>query len=915
MFKKNGWIAVLLLVAMAMVFIGCEDRPKPYIPPPTFEGNALKISTGSIDWGGGFDLHNKNFNFAAGDVIIVEGYVDGVLGAKMMINIRIAGIRDVLSGSNDEPATTFSPGSSFKAEYTIQASDIEHLTAIPSWGGEPGIRIGARNSGAVYVLTDVILKRGSNILFDLSDYIADMDAGPISASDLFDPSIGFADAGAPTVTFEIISAAAVVPCKNDECRCFDCDSNCPCWDVDDGCECEVATTYEYHLDAVNGEAYEDGVFYLNLNDYKQVGAVNSNVPALTTGVGGGLTANSISLNFTQNNQRVNFKLEDWQAALILGAGNVTVTMEGTATATGTDTTTVRNFRYHFTDAKAGANWNSTNSFDAAAFADIKDEKRLSFSGNKSADTVQFFTIQQTVAAATTLKIDWIKVEIGAPEAITDIDFKLFSPAAGAPAQTEVKGTGFTGTVTWYPELTNGKFSVNTQYFASISFDAQAGYFFASDASVDMDNSDATIGTFNVASRSVMTGMFPATSWDLEPDIAAGAIDGILNLSYEKVRNSTTLFSMATDLVGPLDAQGYADGIIAAGGGNTNMILVAGGINRINRTANWNGVDVIIGTSRDGKTGLNFNPAVDRIKVTAFGYLLGDVGGEVKLAEPDPGYANLPGNDAAMNVGKNGAFMLSAELPRNYLQNQNSFRIQAATDVTGFRVTLIEIEKIGEHSVTPVTISAVPLNAPIVGLTPETAAIETFQFESGAVSWAPSGAAAGDTEYVATMTLTAKHKYTLEGIAANFFTVVGSKSVVFAPATGLLTVTFEKALVLEPIELTNFATQVGGYGATYADGKWTFPNNYQRAGFAIGETITGAAYPNVTIEYTSSGAMGRVGFFLDGTQVGGWTDLPVDEDAEFTINTPAGAFNRITFESKDAGAVELELTLITFNPVE
>jgi hypothetical protein len=83
-----------------------------------------------------------------------------------------------------------------------------------------------------------------------------------------------------------------------------------------------------------------------------------------------------------------------------------------------------------------------------------------------------------------------------------------------------------------------------------------------------------------------------------------------------------------------------------------------------------------------------------------------------------------------------------------------------------------------------------VTVPVTGGTPVAAITGNAQY-SGTVTWSPSvsGTFAHKTEYTATITLTAKAGYTLEGVAANFFTVAGTISVSNAANSGIVTVVF------------------------------------------------------------------------------------------------------------------------------
>lgn len=84
---------------------------------------------------------------------------------------------------------------------------------------------------------------------------------------------------------------------------------------------------------------------------------------------------------------------------------------------------------------------------------------------------------------------------------------------------------------------------------------------------------------------------------------------------------------------------------------------------------------------------------------------------------------------------------------------------------------------------------VGVTAPVVGETPVTAITEGKQF-TGTVTWSPEGSTfAASTVYTATITLTPKAGYKLDGVAANFFTAAGATSVSNGANSGVVTAVF------------------------------------------------------------------------------------------------------------------------------
>jgi formylglycine-generating enzyme required for sulfatase activity len=82
-----------------------------------------------------------------------------------------------------------------------------------------------------------------------------------------------------------------------------------------------------------------------------------------------------------------------------------------------------------------------------------------------------------------------------------------------------------------------------------------------------------------------------------------------------------------------------------------------------------------------------------------------------------------------------------------------------------------------------------VTVPVHGAIAVTKITATEQF-TGTVSWRPSHATfAAETGYTATITLTARPGYTLEGVPDNFFTVAGATSVSNSADSGVLTAAF------------------------------------------------------------------------------------------------------------------------------
>lgn len=103
------------------------------------------------------------------------------------------------------------------------------------------------------------------------------------------------------------------------------------------------------------------------------------------------------------------------------------------------------------------------------------------------------------------------------------------------------------------------------------------------------------------------------------------------------------------------------------------------------------------------------------------------------------------------------------------------------------VAIFGLEEAERVTVTEPAIGGV--TAPVIGETPVTAITEGKQF-TGTVTWSPEVSTfAASTVYTATITLTPKVGYKLDGVAANFFTVAGATSVSNGANSGVVTAVF------------------------------------------------------------------------------------------------------------------------------
>ena len=173
------------------------------------------------------------------------------------------------------------------------------------------------------------------------------------------------------------------------------------------------------------------------------------------------------------------------------------------------------------------------------------------------------------------------------------------------------------------------------------------------------------------------------------------------------------------------------------------------------------------------------------KLKAEGYKIG--AGGVQLG--------LPSDSSTVNTQAVVAAALTIVKTAVYAPNKNTntagYTIITISAVTApsrdLTVAIFGLEEAERVTVTEAAIEGV--TAPVVGEKPVTAITEGKQF-TGTVTWSPEVSTfAASTVYTATITLTPKVGYKLDGVAANFFTIAGAASVSNGANSGVVTAVF------------------------------------------------------------------------------------------------------------------------------
>lgn len=95
----------------------------------------------------------------------------------------------------------------------------------------------------------------------------------------------------------------------------------------------------------------------------------------------------------------------------------------------------------------------------------------------------------------------------------DLSVAIAKPAKGGTPETTITGTNYTGSITWTPADTGGKFAANTAYTAKVELTANTGYQFASDVNpiVAGSTSVTDVNVTDSGSKLEFKATFPKTN--------------------------------------------------------------------------------------------------------------------------------------------------------------------------------------------------------------------------------------------------------------------------------------------------------------------------------------------------------------------------------------------------------------------
>jgi hypothetical protein len=333
----------------------------------------------------------------------------------------------------------------------------------------------------------------------------------------------------------------------------------------------------------------------------------------------------------------------------------------------------------------------------------------------------------------------------------------------APVTTITETDQYTGTVTWRPD--DNSFAAATAYTATITLTPKTGYTLEGVTENYFTVAGVTSVT-NEANSGIITAVFPAT----EP-------------MDSSITPSTGIFDKYS---GSLN---YADLTV-------NMTL-----NGNTLTSIENGSDTLIGETVSSLSTMisSYYTLVGTTLSTMISshYTLVETTGELgaspflkaSIDDDDPVVAS----DAPEYTVSESTVTLLASYLETLSEGDTTLTLNFSEGASQtFTVTVVDT--------TPaINISAIEgVTAPVKNASPVTSITETDAF-TGTVTWSPTDSTfAAETNYTATITLTPKTGYTLEGVTENYFTVAGATSVTNEANSGIITAVFPAT---EPLSST------------------------------------------------------------------------------------------------------------------
>ena len=389
---------------------------------------------------------------------------------------------------------------------------------------------------------------------------------------------------------------------------------------------------------------------------------------------------------------------------------------------------------------------------------------------------------------------------------------LARPVNGDLADTSVNTDQFSGTVTWEPALTEGRFAASTIYTATITLTAKTGFTFVGIGADFFDITDAA-SVSNAANSGTVTAVFPETSDTLDPTVDIAAISGVT--APVAGETAVTTIEETAQFTGTVSWEpALVDGKFAGGQAYTATITLT-----VKEGFRFGGVAAdfftVAGAQATNIAESNIVtavfPATDLLPVNIS--LITGVKAPVALEAPDltmtasaqfTGVVAWNTSEETFTAGTIYTASITLTPAAGFTFEGlavNFFKVLddilgteiAATFTPGAAAgTIVVTATFPETEVpSPVDISAVTLTAPVTGRLAASAITETAQF-TGTVAWDPAptnNTFQAGVAYTATITLARKHGFWFNEVAADFFEVAGADTVSNPEKSGVVTAAF------------------------------------------------------------------------------------------------------------------------------
>jgi len=400
------------------------------------------------------------------------------------------------------------------------------------------------------------------------------------------------------------------------------------------------------------------------------------------------------------------------------------------------------------------------------------------------------------------------ISINRPEIIITAPVKGVAPNITASSESNDFAIG---SVSWSP--TDNPFKGGTTYTASVTLTAAHGFTFNGLTTPTINGQTATV-TSNTGAAVTLSYKFPATNDKTVSNITVKTQPTNLTYTHGDTLSLTGLVVTLT-----YDDTTTED-VTAANLTNKNITTVPSQGNHLTHsTDDGNPVTVSYGNLHATTANLTVNkkainiPAIQGVVAPITGGIPVTVitendqyTGTISWNGNPPAFAPITQYTATITITPKNDYTLQG-VTANY------FKVTGATTVSNSANSGTVTAVFPNTAAIVINIAAIQgVTAPVTGGTP-VKNIDNDQY-TGTVSWNGNPPAfAAVTQYTATITLTAKTGYTLQGVTSNFFTVAGATTVSHSANSGTVTAVFPAtaATVIDISTVSGVTPPVTGAG--------------------------------------------------------------------------------------------------------